>query len=172
MLVELNRLDFKRWIFKQGMEFGTKEKWWGDTGSRITKHEGLDFRCYEDSTGELVNLAEKTIVPVMYDGMIVKIFADLLGYSVLVEHDLQDKGKNLCSIYAHMLPAATLKTGRRVTAGEPIANICSTGQRNIHPHLHLSVIWALETAIADLDWKSMHNKKRVTLCDPLDFLWY
>jgi len=172
MLVELNRLDFKRWIFKRGMEFGTHEKWWQDTGSRITKHEGLDFRCYEDKSGKLVNLVEKTIVPVMYDGMIVKIFADLLGYSVLVEHGLQDKGRNLCSIYAHTLPVATLKIGRRVKVGEPIANIYSTGKKRPPAHLHLSVIWALGTNIADLDWKSMHNKKYVTFCNPLDFLCY
>ena len=172
VLVELNRLDFKRWIFKRGMEFGTQEKWWDDTGSRLTKHEGLDFRCYEDRNGKLVNLDEKTIVPVMHDGMIVKIFTDLLGYSILVEHGLQDKGKNLCSIYAHTLPVATLQTGRRVKAGEPIANICATGEKSVRPHLHLSVIWALESAIADLGWKSIHKEKRVTICKPQDFLWY
>jgi murein DD-endopeptidase MepM/ murein hydrolase activator NlpD len=171
VLVELNQLNFKCWIFQRGMEFGSQEKWWGATGSRLTKHEGLDFRCYKDRNGKLVNLAEKTIVPVMYDGKIIKIFADLLGYSVLVEHVLQDKGKKLCSIYAHTLPVATLKAGSRVKVGEPIAEICATGKKSIRPHLHLSVIWALESAIVDLDWKSMHKEKRVTFCNPLDFLF-
>ena len=172
VLVELNRLEFKCWIFQQGMEFEAQEKWWEDTGSRLTKHEGLDFCCYKDRNGQLVNLAEKTIVPVMYDGMIVKIFTDLLGASVLVKHDLQDKGRNLCSIYAHTFPVAPLQTGSTVKEGEPIARICATRKKSILPHLHLSVIWALESAIVGLDWKNIHKEKRVTLCNPLDFLWY
>jgi murein DD-endopeptidase MepM/ murein hydrolase activator NlpD len=170
VLIELNRLDFKRWVFHRGMEFGTLEKWWEDTGRRLTKHEGLDFRCYEDRKGKLANLAENTIVPVMYDGMIVKIFPDLLGYSVLVEHDLQGKGKNLCSIYAHTFPVATLQTGSRVKAGEPIAKICATGKKSIRPHLHLSVIWMLQSDIIDLSWESMHKEKRLIFCNPLDYL--
>lgn len=168
--MELNRLDFKCWIFQRGMEFGTKEKWWKGSGSRLTKHEGLDFCCYEDRNGNLVYLAEKIIVPVMYDGMIVKIFEDFLGSSVLVEHDVKDKEKRLCSIYAHTFPVATLETGSRVKAGEPIARICATGGKSIRPHLHLSVIWAAESVIFNLNWKTMHNDGSVTFCDPLEFL--
>ena len=169
-LVELNQLDFKRWIFQRGMEFESHEKWWEDKGTRLIKHEGLDFCCYEDRKGKLVNLAENTVAPVMYDGIIVKIFADILGHSVIVEHDLQDKENNLYSIYAHTLPVASLQTGSRIEAGQPIAMICATGKKNIRPHLHLSVIWASSSAINDLDWKSMHKEKRVTLCNPMDFL--
>ena len=170
-LVELNQLDFKRWIFQRGMDFGSHEKWWyPPTGKRSRKHEGLDFCCYEDRKGKLVNLTEKTIVPVMYDGIVVKIFADLLGHSIIVKHDVHVKDNNLYSIYAHTLPVASLQTGSRIQAGEPIAMICATGKKNIRPHLHLSVIWALDSAVNDLDWKSMHKEKRVTLCNPMDFL--
>lgn len=170
VLVELNRLDFKRWIFQRGMEFGAREKWWGDTGSRLTKHEGLDFCSYKDRRGKSVNLAPNTIVPVMYDGMIVKIFEDFLGYSVLVEHDQQVKGKNLCSIYAHTFPVATLQSGSRVKAGEPIAKICAAEKSRIRPHLHLSVAWILESATASLNWKIMHQEEYVVFCNPKNFL--
>jgi len=169
-LVEHNQLDFKRWIFHPGMEFESHEKWWEDTSNRLIKHEGLDFCCYENRKGKLVNLAENTIVPAMYDGIMVKIFADLLGQTIIVEHDLQDKENTLYSIYAHTLPVASLQTGSRIQAGEPIAMIWATGKKNIRSHLHLSVIWALDSAINDLDWNSMHKDKSVILCNPKDFL--
>lgn len=165
--VRLNRLeetDFVHWVFLSGMEFGACNKWWKSKGSRPTPHEGLDFRCFKDSKGNLKNIAEKSLVPIMYAGTVVKIFPDLLGSSILIAHE-----SGLYSIYAHTDPDKTLQAGSRVMAGESIAMISSTGKRSILPHLHLSVIRAEESAIADLDWETINKRNGVMMCDPLDF---
>ena len=36
--------------------------------------------------------------------------------------------------------------------------------------LHLSVVWADEAAVADLEWQNINDTDRITLCNPLDFL--
>ena len=36
--------------------------------------------------------------------------------------------------------------------------------------LHLSVVWADEAAVADLEWQNINDADRITLCNPLDFL--
>ena len=172
-LIRLNRLDklgFGRLIFQPGMEFGTRDKWWEDTGSRPTPHEGLDLCCFEDNSGRLVYLAGNTLVPVLYDGTLVNIFTDFLGESILLAHDFQDNGRNLHSIYAHTVPDKALRRGSRVKAGEVIASTCPSKNKSMNPHLHLTVLWAPETAIATLDWATINQADHVILCDPLDFL--
>ncbi len=172
-LVRLNRLDrqgFKGWVLQPGMEFATRNTWWDDSGKRSMPHEGLDFCCFADRSGRLVNLNEKTLVPAMYDGTVVKMIKDFLGVSILVEHGFKDRGKTLYSIYAHTVPLETLEGVNRVQAGEPIATICPTGKKMISPHLHLSVVWVNEAAAADLEWGNINDADRVTLCNPLDFL--
>ena len=173
MLVRLNRLDrqgFKRWVLQPGMEFATRNTWWEDNGKRATPHEGLDFCCFADRSGGLVNLNEKTLVPAMYDGTVVKMIKDFLGISIVLEHGFQDRDKRLYSVYAHIFAAAGLVTGSRVKAGKPIATICATGKKVMRSHLHLSVAWADEAAVADLTWQNINDTDRITLCNPLDFL--
>jgi len=170
MLNRLERSGFAHWVFKSGMEFETFDKWWDGECSRVTPHEGFDFCCFEDRNGKLVNLVAKSIVPAMYAGTVVSIFKDLLGSSILVAHDFLEKGRRLYSIYAHTSAFNTIQTGIRVKAGEAIAMICAVENKSILPHLHLSVIWAEDSAIANLDWQTMHLANGVILCNPLDFL--
>ncbi len=170
MLNRLERSGFAHWVFKSGMEFETSDKWWDGECSRVTPHEGLDFCCFEDRNGKLVNLVAKSIVPAMYAGTVVSIFKDLLGSSILVAHDFLEKGRRLYSIYAHTSAFKTIQTGTLVKAGEAIAMICAVENKSILSHLHLSVIWAEESAIANLDWQTMHLANGVISCNPLDFL--
>ncbi len=170
MLNGLERSGFAHWVFKSGMEFETFDKWWDGECSRVTPHEGLDFCCFEDRNGKLVNLVAKSIVPAMYAGTVVSIFKDLLGSSILVAHDFLERGRRLYSIYAHTSAFKTIQTGTLVKAGEAIAMICAVENKSILPHLHLSVIWAEESAIANLDWQTMHLANGVISCNPLDFL--
>ena len=171
-LVKLNRLDrqgFRRWVLQPGMEFATRNKWWEDTGQRPAPHEGLDFCCFADRRGRLVNLNEKTLVPAMYDGTVVRMIKDFLGESILVQHGHYDRGKSLYSIYAHTVPLETLQAGSRVKAGEPLATICATGKKLMRPHLHLSVAWADESAADALEWQNINDTDHIVLCNPLDF---
>ena len=170
MLNRLERSGFAHWVFKSGMEFETFDKWWDGECSRVTPHEGFDFCCFEDRNGKLVNLVAKSIVPAMYAGTVVSIFKDLLGSSILVAHDFLEKGRRLYSIYAHTSAFKTIQTGTLVKAGEAIAMTCAVENKSILPHLHLSVIWAEDSAIANLDWQTMHLANGVILCNPLDFL--
>ena len=171
--VTLNGLEnpgFARWVFQPGMEFEALDTWWEGVGRRVTPHEGLDFCCFEDENGKLVNLVAKSLVPAMYAGTVVNIFADLLGSSILVAHDFLEKGRRLYSIYAHTSALKTIQKGVRVKAGEAISMICAAENKSILPHLHLSVIWAEESAIGSLDWQTIHRVNGVKLCNPLDFL--
>ena len=171
--VTLNGLEnpgFARWVFQPGMEFEALDTWWEGVGRRVTPHEGLDFCCFEDENGKLVNLVAKSLVPAMYAGTVVNIFADLLGSSILVAHDFLEKGRRLYSIYAHTSALKTIQKGVRVKAGEAISMICAAENKSILPHLHLSVIWAEESAIGSLDWQTIHQVNGVKLCNPLDFL--
>ncbi len=152
------------------MEFEARAKWWNGRGSRAVSHEGLDFCCFEDCGGKVVYLTANTLVPVLYDGEVVKIFQDLLGLSILVAHDLKSAEKILYSIYAHTVPLATLAAGRLLKSGEPLAAICSSEKKNINPHLHLSVLLAPAAAVDDLDWQTIHKIQGVSLCNPACFL--
>ena len=171
--VRLNRLDaagFRQWKFLPGMEFESLSKWWSGPGIRPEPHEGLDICCFENSCGQVVNLEGNSLVPVLFNGMIARIFPDILGDSILVSHDLLVKGKRVYSIYAHTVPLATTTCGNKAKAGEPIAKICPTGKKSIRPHLHLSVILASEAAIINLDWLTIQKTAGVIFLDPLAFL--
>ena len=63
------------------MEFEALDKWWERTGVRSTPHEGLDCYCYECRNGKLKKFAERSLVPVMYAGIVAKNFNDLSGFS-------------------------------------------------------------------------------------------
>lgn len=153
--VRLNRLDeigFGRWVFLPGMEFETRDKCWADTGSRPIPHEGLDICCFEDKEGQVVYLGENSLVPILYDGRIVKIFTDFLDESIMVVPVFQKRGRSLYSIYAHTVPDKSMRAGCRVKAGQPICAICPSKNRSMKSHLHLTVLWAPEEKIANLDW--------------------
>src|SRR3989339_1498275 len=88
-LVRENALDecgFKGWVFYPGMLFNAKDKWWGDQGKRDKPHEGLDLCLYRDQQDRVFRLDEKTKIPALYDGLVVRIFDDFIGKSVMMEH--------------------------------------------------------------------------------------
>jgi hypothetical protein len=82
MLVDANRIEaatFKCWVFRPGMQFNSPHKWWGDRGPRDFPHEGVDFCLYEDRSGQMHRLDEKTRIPVMAGGVVRAVFRDYLG---------------------------------------------------------------------------------------------
>jgi murein DD-endopeptidase MepM/ murein hydrolase activator NlpD len=174
MLVEANRIqteNFKRWAFCPGMQFNSPHKWWGDHGQRDFPHEGVDFCLYEDRSGQVHRLDEKTRIPVMADGVVRAMFKDYLGQAVIVEHDDVQGGGTYLSIYAHTLPQEDLRCGHAVRAGDIIATIADTrhSKAKILPHLHLTLGRpAPELIYENFVWNIMRDPDRVTLLNPMD----
>jgi murein DD-endopeptidase MepM/ murein hydrolase activator NlpD len=168
----LNKEVFKEWVFYPGMLFNSQKKWWGDHGKRERLHEGLDVCMYRNAKGEILRLDRRMKIPAMYDGVVVRIFDDFLGQSVIIEHSLPDSRK-LCTIFAHTVPHQGVRAGIKVREGDIIAAIADTpGSRGgILPHLHISIGLASEKiSYEGLDWGNICESNMLTLLDPLQVI--
>jgi len=173
-LVRENALDdfgFKEWFFYPGMLFNATGKWWGDQGKRNRPHEGLDLYFYRDREDRLLHLAEKTKVPVLYDGVVVNLIDDFIGKSVMVEHRLPGSDHpRFCTIYGHTNLTRDLHVGMIVKAGDILATLArpNKSQRNIPSHLHVSLGWIFtKISYEHLTWETMGNSKALLWVDPL-----
>ncbi|MBI5306998.1 MAG: peptidoglycan DD-metalloendopeptidase family protein [Planctomycetes bacterium] len=176
-LIRLNVLDkqgFAAWVFKPGMLFKDIAVWWDDGGVRRKPHEGVDICFYRDGSGQNYRLTEKTMIPVLYDGKIVRIDDDFLGKSVYVGHGIyDDNGNRLYTVYGHTNPFRDIGEGKELREGDAFATIADVGTKKtvIPPHLHLSVAWMPVTFPSErLNWDTMSNPNIVTLCNPLGCL--
>lgn len=174
MLIEANGLnpaDFQRWIFYPGMRFNSPDKWWGDCGRRDFPHEGVDFCLYQDRSGQVQRIGEKTRIPVMHAGVVRALFTDYLGQAVILEHEkLPGENKKMLSVYAHTKPQTGIQPGVSVRAGDIIATIADTrrSKTNILPHLHVSFGYPSPDLVYDpFVWDSMRDPRQVSLIDPL-----
>jgi len=173
-IVRANALDksgFKEWFFRPGMLFNSLDKWWGDHGKRDEPHEGVDICLYKDRQDRILCLDGKTKIPAMVDGVVVRIFNDFLGKSLIVEHDLRNNDSSrFCTIYGHTNPLAGLHVGSIVKEGDIIATLVDSieSKHDLLPHLHLSLGWASKHISYDqLDWETIGSRNTLTLLDPL-----
>jgi hypothetical protein len=173
-LVRENGLDetgFQEWVFYPGMLFNAMDKWWSNQGKRENPHEGLDLCFYRDRENRILNLDEKTKIPVLYHGVVVRVMDDFIGKSVMVEHRPPDSDHpRFCTIYGHTNLPRGLDVGRIFKAGDLLATLArpNKSQRNIPPHLHLSVGWIFnKISYETLDWKTMSTSKTLKWVDPL-----
>ena len=179
-LIRKNALDkrgFEEWVFCPGMLFEELDKWWDEKGERNKPHEGLDLCLYRNQQDRIIRLDEETMIPVMYDGVVVRILNDYLGKSVIVEHGLPDSNnRKFCTIYGHTNPHAGLHLGRKVRKGDIIATLAklSKSKVGIFSHLHISVGWTSKLISYDqLDWATIVSPNILTLLDPLHFIdWH
>ncbi len=162
-----------RWLFRPGMLFGAKQKWWESEEARQSMHEGLDFYAFLDAQGSHELLDTTFHIPVLFDGEIVSVFDDFLGKTILVKHEqFQVDEKIFCTIYGHVSPLSTIQTGFQISAGDSIATIAAPEfeKSKVPPHLHLSTAFVPNMIITEtVDWKSL-SRPPVMLCDPLDIL--
>jgi hypothetical protein len=176
-LIQRNALDesgFESWIFCPGMLFNTLDKWWGDRERRDNPHEGLDFCLYTDRKERILRLDERTKIPAMYDGVVVRVFNDFLGKSVILEHSLPGSiPRGFCTIYGHTGPRGGLEVGRNLEEGEIIGTLADLDKTKVKilPHLHISLGWIPKTISYDgIDWETIGARNTLTLLDPLHIL--
>jgi hypothetical protein len=176
-LIQKNGWDmsaFGGWVFCPGMLFDSLDTWWGNRRMRDRPHEGLDLCLYRDREDRILHLDEKTKIPVMYDGVVVRVMSDFLGKSVIVEHKLQDNDKSkFCTIYGHIIPHSSLSLGKVVKEGEIIANLADANKSKtlILPHLHISLAWPSNViSYNKLTWDEIGARTSLTLVDPLHIL--
>ncbi len=151
-----------------GMEFGSREKWWPDTGERPSDHEGLDICYYYDRAGIEQSFTSEIRVPAMASGKIFTLCADFLGSTIFIEHNVNEKWRFL-SAYAHIVPAPSLQAGAVLQAGDCIGSVVDTaGLKNRMPaHLHLSILKLSITVTAkQLNWNLICHSDRRELIDP------
>lgn len=173
-MVRENSLEasgFHEWFFYPGMLFNEMDKWWGNGGRRDKPHEGVDFCFYKNREKKIFLLDEKTKIPSLYDGVVIRVMEDFIGQSVVLEHHhtAHDRSR-LFTLYGHTIPLPHLTSGRAVKEGEILATLARPGKAssNIPPHLHLSVGWILDgISFRDLDWDSIGTTSALKWVDPL-----
>ena len=172
MLVTMNALEQKghqRWLFSPQMLFGAADKWWDRGGKRTQPHEGLDICFYMDRHRRIRHMGKAAAVPAAADGVVVGIIDDFLGQTVILLHRFKDR-PDILSLYGHTQPAAGLRTGEAVKAGEEIAVLTRSKRSNssVAAHLHLSVARCISGfQMTKLDWNTMANWSALTFVDPL-----
>ncbi len=173
--VEINGIGqagFADWVFSPGMLFGSEEKWWATGGRRKSRHEGIDLRLYRDQKGEEHYLDEKILISVMYGGEVVMIVDDFMGKSIFLGHNIHLGKKRLFSIYGHLIPFESIRTGGVLTAKSVLGHLAKTTRPLAIPeHLHLSVAVIPESFPSErLDWDILKEEKEVLLLDPLPII--
>ncbi len=173
----LGKNGFDEWLFLPGMLFLAPNKWWCNRSKRDSPHEGLDLGLYRDCRGNIRQLDEKTQIPAIFGGMVVKVLDDFLGKSVIMEHALSENETSmLITIYGHTIPAENIKPGRSFNQGDIIATLANRKKfkTDIDPHLHISTAWSLRTgSYENLNWNTIGTLDTLTLFDPLQVMdWH
>jgi hypothetical protein len=141
----LEAIGVDRFIFYPGMLFGTTEKWWGKSGVRHSRHEGIDLCFFQTVSGHYCRMDESIKIPMAAESRVVHIMDDYLGRTVVVgEPENKGKDRPFLTIYAHLETDKNLRIGDKVSAGEVFANIAAVDSPKIPllPHLHISMAWA------------------------------
>jgi len=165
---------FRKWLWQPGMEFNSRETWWGEKKPRATPHEGLDLCWFEDLTGQIKHLDENIKIPATFAGKIVKIGHDFLGKSIYLSHEIfAADGRQLYTAYGHTEPLAAMQVGMVVAAGEIIAAVAAGSGKSpgIPGHLHITLAWIPVSRPPDrLNWQNLGADRTITLIDPRSIL--
>lgn len=168
----LRENDFEEWLFCFGMLFKAPNTWWGTQGKRKTPHEGLDLGFYRNQEKEIIGFNANIKIPTPYGGVVVGIFEDFLGKSILIKHGIlsADNG-TLCTILGHLNPESKICPGLKVQEGEIIARVASAQTSRLSPHLHMSTGWAKKEITDEfLDWKVISSSETLKLIDPFEII--
>ncbi|KAA3607638.1 MAG: hypothetical protein D8M57_10370 [Candidatus Scalindua sp. AMX11] len=163
---------FSEWVFSPGMLYRDRNSWWKSGAIRPVPHEGIDLYLFRDKTGQICRLNGYTMIPVMYDGLLMHIHDDFLGKSLYVKHHISIKGQTLHTIYGHVVPEKSSELGDTAREGEIIATVASPSKKSaVPPHVHITMAWLPDTlSCKELNWETIGNHDHITLCNPLDFI--
>lgn len=129
---------------------------------------------FEDGRNRIVHLDGKTMIPAMYDGVVIGIVHDFLGRSIVLEHGFQNRLKDrFCTVYAHIKPGPHVSMGAKITKGSVVATVEDSfnSKTDISPHLHISLGWiSCPIPNEKLVWPELGSSEVMTLLDPLDFI--
>ncbi len=152
------------------MLFQSETKWWGDKGPRGNKHNGLDLRFYEATDGTIETIAKGLKIPIIYDGRMVNIIKDFLGYSMFAAHEVYHEDSQLFTIYGHVQPSADVSIGKSLREGTEIAALAGRSH-NVPSHLHISIVLIpMELSGKVLTWKAVDEDKSIRFLDPLQII--
>jgi len=173
-LIRINQLaayDFDRFVFFQGMLFGSEKRWWGAAGLRGTSHEGLDLCFFESIGHEYFRLDESVKLPMLYDGRVEHITEDFLGKTVITRHNFEDPNQPaLLSLYGHLIPDKNLTIGDEIKQGQGFAKIAGFEKQKkiLLPHMHISLARPdLLPPANRLEWEFLNTVDRSVFIDPL-----
>lgn len=154
--------------------FNATFKWWGDRGQRYKPHEGIDLCLYMDGRNRMLRINGEIRIPVLYDGVIVRIIDDFLGKTVIAEHRLSDSDNDkFYTIFGHVQPNDRLCEGKKVEQGEIFASLTATihSKTAIVPHVHISLGRPSKPIAYDrLDWETINDPRIFVLLDPIDLV--
>ena len=171
-LQDCNNLGtLQRWIFHDGMLFSDSCQWWNRTKKRPCPHEGLDLVYYLNSTGKQHPFQPGTIIPAIFNGIVVHSHQDFLGQTLYIQHEqFQQNSKTLYSLYAHIV--INDKLPKKITKDSPIGVIAQVPDASpVPPHLHLSMAWIENTLdTTSINWNNIANHESIHLVDPLKFV--
>ena len=166
-LIRVNQLhtyDFDRFIFFQGMMFGSVKKWWGKKGLRGSSHEGLDLCFFANTHNEKFRLDETAEIPMLYDGRVEHITEDFLGKTVITRHCFNDPEQpDILSLCGHLNPHKNLKIGDELKEGQVFAKIGGFGNQKkiLLPHVHISLAKPdLLPPANQLEWEFLNTVDR------------
>ena len=180
----LDRCGFFRFVFFDGMLFGSDQKWWGKKGRRRFPHEGLDLCFFEDHRGNSFRLDASVTVPMLYDGQVEHITDDFLGKTVISSHvidarvfgdnDRAGTGKiSVLSLYGHLRLDKELRIGDAIKQDEIFASIAAIDnpKKKLLPHLHISLARPEMLPPAhQIEWALLNTADRSVFMNPFDAL--
>lgn len=153
------------------MLFSSELKWWGEKEKLGHPHNGLDLRFYEAPDGTIKTIDEDTKIPIIYDGRIVKVIKDFLGFTIFASHEIYMEGSQLFTIYGHVLQSPDISFGKPLREGARIATLAGPSTRNVPSHLHISVVLIPRALPKEaLSWKLLNENKTVRFLDPREII--
>jgi len=168
IFVELNqeRLGkFKKWVFLEGMLFGTDVKWWNSKEKRKRSHEGVDLYFYQLASGGIERLKQGLFVPAFLSGEVLSLVEDYLGKSLFVF-----SFPDIVWAFGHIELDGGVKKGKQINKGEPVGRINKERANMVPPHMHISLAKLISDLPSRLDWSVIVKKDLFLLLDPMPYI--
>jgi hypothetical protein len=164
--------EFDEWVLSSDMLFEATNGWWGNQTKRKSPHEGIDVGFYRNRNKKVIGFDESIRISALFDGVVVGVFSDFIGQSILMRHTITDsRNRELCSIFGHINPRRDIFSKKILKEGDIVGRIANAGKSSVKPHVHITMGWA-EKEITDdvLNWKVIGTSEVLELIDPIKII--